>query len=102
MGRPRSGLQAILESFPEAEAIYFQPPPNLRMQYPCIVYKIDFDEKEFADNRPYTAAWRYQLTIIDRKPDSVLRDRVRDLPMSTFIRHFASDDLNHYIFQVYY
>ena len=33
--------------------VYFQPPTNIKLEYPCIVYKRDFADTEFADDNPY-------------------------------------------------
>jgi hypothetical protein len=39
---PRLQLQTLLETL--TEHVYFQPPENLKVQYPCIVYQRDFAE----------------------------------------------------------
>ena len=40
----RSGLDALLRSIVKqrcgSENVYYQPPANLRMKYPCICYKL--------------------------------------------------------------
>lgn len=93
-------LQQLLETL--APKVYFQPPPDLAMQYPCIVYHLDMSETEFADNRPYRRTPRYQVTIIDQDPDSPIPDKVADLPMCLFERHFTADNLHHYVFNLYF
>jgi hypothetical protein len=72
------------------------------MQYPAIVYEWDDTDTRFADNRPYRHIRRYQVTVIDRDPDSVIPDKVADLPMCTFNRAFSAEDLNHKIFDLYF
>jgi hypothetical protein len=96
----RLELQTLLESI--TENVYFQPPTKLKMQYPCIIYKRDNSRTEFADNRPYTHTKRYQVTVIDRNPDSELPDKVEDLPYCTFNRYFAAEGLNHYVFTLFF
>src|SRR4051812_34274733 len=66
----RLELQTLLESILALPNVYFQPPSNIQMQYPCIVYKRDDSQTDFADNRPYSRTKRYQVTVIDRNPDS--------------------------------
>lgn len=104
MGQSRLQLHQILKSFTdEVEGrSYFQPQPNVTMVYPAIVYILDFEDAKFADNKPYSRTDRYQVTIIDRDPDTVLRKKVGDLPMSRFRRSFATSGLNHYIFDLYF
>lgn len=102
MGR-RLQLQTLLESLiPTGSKVYFQPPENVKMVYPCIVYERDFAATAFADNSPYRHTKRYQVTIIDRDPDSEIPEKVKLLPMSSFVRHFTEDGLHHDIYQLYF
>lgn len=82
--------------------VYFQPPANLTMQYPCIVYAHDNAKTEFAGNHPYSRAKRYQVTVIDRNPDTVIPDDIAQLPLSNLNRVFTADNLHHYVFNLYY
>jgi hypothetical protein len=100
MGQPRSELQAILVTF--CNHVYFQPPPSIQMSYPCIVYTRDFEDTQFAGNLPYRRDKRYQVTVIDEDPDSLIPDKVGQLPKSAFIRSFVADKLNHDVFSVYF
>lgn len=82
--------------------VYFQPPSASAMSYPCIVYQLDNRQTEFADNNMYRSVKRYQVTIIDLDPDSVIPDKVADLPTCTFDRFFVADNLNHFVFTLYF
>lgn len=96
----RLQLQTLLETI--TEYVYFQPPTNIQMQYPCIVYARDDSHTEFAGNRPYTRTKRYQITVIDRNPDSELPDKVEELSLCSFDRYFATDNLNHFVFNLFF
>lgn len=96
----RLQLHQLLETF--AEHVYFQPPTNIVLQYPCIIYKRDFAHTEFADDKPYNHKLRYMVTIIDRDPDSEIPDKVASLPMSLFNRFYTADNLNHDVYNVYF
>lgn len=96
----RLQLQTLLETI--TEHVYFQPPVNIQMQYPCITYARDSSQVNFADNRPYSHTKRYQVTVIDRNPDSELPDKVEELPLSSFNRFFAANNLNHYVFNLFF
>jgi hypothetical protein len=98
----RLQLQTLLEDVLGSEQVYFQPPANVQMQYPCIVYKRDNAITKFAGNNPYHYTNRYMVTVIDRNPDSEIPDKVAALPMSLFNRFFAADNLNHDVFNVYF
>lgn len=100
MARERLDLHTILLGI--TPNVYFQPPSNVRMRYPCIVYSRDDVRNDFADNLPYKTYKRYQVTIIDRDPDSELPDKVGALPLTAYDRFFASDDLNHDVYTLYF
>lgn len=72
------------------------------MQYPCIVYQLDNAHTEFAGNRPYMYVKRYQITVIDRNPDSDIPDEIAMLESALFDRHFTVDNLHHSVFTLYF
>lgn len=82
--------------------VYFQPPEGLVMVYPCIVYQRDYADTKFADNGVYSHVKRYQITVIDRNPDSDIPGKVAALPSCLFSRFFAADQLNHDIYNLYF
>lgn len=82
--------------------VYFQPPENIKLTYPCIVYRRDSANTQFADNRPYRNKKRYQVMVIDQDPDSPIPDKVADLPLCTFDRHYTAEYLNHDVFNLYF
>lgn len=99
MGR-RLDLQTLFESF--VDDVYFQPPANVQMMYPCIVYQRDHADTKFAGNAPYRYTKRYQVTVIDRDPDSLIPDKVAALPLCTYNRFFVADNLNHDVFSLFF
>jgi hypothetical protein len=84
------------------EHVYFQPPTNVQMQYPCIVYVRDGSHTDYADNEHYRLLKRYQVTVIDRNPDNNLPDQVEELSFCEFNRFFAADNLNHWVFTLFF
>lgn len=96
----RLSLQTLLEGL--APNVYFQPPTNLKLAYPCIIYKRDYAQTQFADNNPYSLTKRYMVTVIDRDPDSAIPDKVAALPMCIFNRFYTADNLNHDVFNLFF
>ena len=82
--------------------VYFQPPPTLLMKYPCIVYKRDYNNTEFADDKPYTHRKRYQVTVIDEDPDGEIPNAVEKLPMCIYDRFYTASNLNHDVFKLFF
>ena len=99
MGQRLELHAVLLEMCPN---VYFQPPAGLVMSFPAIVYARDRAETAFAGNLPYRNTKRYQVTVIDQDPDSLIPDKVAQLPMTTFDRWFAANNLNHDVFDVYF
>jgi len=98
----RVQLQTLFESLLGSENVYFQPPENIQLEYPCIIYKRDSANTEFAGNRPYRYVKRYQVMVIDRDPDSPIPDKIAELPMCTFDRFYTADLLNHDVFNLFF
>jgi hypothetical protein len=99
---PRLELQTKLEEILGSQNVYFQPPANVQMQYPCIVYSRDNSDATFAGNELYRYVKKYQVTHISRDPDSSIPDQVAALPMCTFNRFYTADNLNHDVFYLYH
>lgn len=82
--------------------VYFQPPDNITMQYPAIVYTLNDINTDYADDQPYTIKKQYSITIIDKNPDGLIPDKIGRLKTSAFRRHFTQNNLNHYVYNLYY
>lgn len=99
----RLEFQAMLEAALGSEMVYFQPPDDARMGYPCIVYEMDSADRKGADNIAYKWTPRYQVTFIRYgEPDSPVIQKLAELPLSSFSRHFATSGLNHDVFAIYH
>lgn len=98
----RLKLHNILIDILGTDKVYFQPPENCKIQYPCIIYKIKRIDSDFANDKPYSYQKQYQVTIIDKNPDSKLPDKLSELPKCYYETFFTSDNLNHYIFNIYF
>lgn len=82
--------------------VYYQPPESFKMVYPAIVYQRAAIQNKFADDTVYHQAIKYQVTVIDENPDSTIVASVSQLPSCRFDRHFASGNLNHDVFTIYF
>lgn len=80
---------------------YFQPPSNVSIGYPCIVYELDRIVKKRADNGVYLKTRRYQVKLITKNPDDPMVDALASMVHSEFERHYTADGLNHFVFTIY-
>lgn len=98
----RLGLDTALRAILPSGAIYFQPPENIKMVYPCIVYELSGINTWFANSLLYRYKKRYTVTVIDKNPDSLIPLKILHLPLCSFDRFFTFDNLNHTVFSIYY
>ena len=128
-------LKSLFDSEPH---VYFQPPPNVTLEYPCIIYKLVDIPAKYANNHRYIQKREYEVTVIDRDPVSPIREKIVSIMsdnmeenqewdpfnfetdydlhalllkilhgmgrlfVGRFTRFFVSDNLNHYVFRLYY
>lgn len=98
----RPDLQKLLTTILGSDNVYFQPPPTIRMKYPCIVYERTSGDTQFADNNPYTFRLRYKINLICRQPEQEVLAKLAALPMCTYDRFYVADGLNHDVFNLYF
>lgn len=100
---PRPDVHKLLKACFETEPhVYHQRPGKTGLKYPCIIYKLTDIPTKHADNDKYIQHREYQVTVIDEDPDSKLREKVAELKWCRFSRFFVEDNLNHYVFTLYY
>ena len=81
--------------------VYYQPPAGHQMTYPAIRYRRSAIENRTADNIPYILDTAYEVTVIDRDPDSIIVDKISKLPKCRHSSHYTSANLNHDRFIIY-
>ena len=82
--------------------VYFQPPSTVRMKYPAIVYALDDIQNTFANDGVFLSAKKYLVTVIDADPDNQIVDKIAEMPTSRFNRYYTKDNLNHYVFEIFF
>ena len=91
----------LVELF-DNDHVYYQPPENLKMEYPCIMYSKSDITSRHADNINYVNKTSYEIVVIDKHPDNVVIEKILELPLSSYDRHYISDNLNHDVIRIYY
>lgn len=84
------------------DRVYFQPPSNVRLSYPCIIYSLSDIDTKFADNIPYLHQRKYSVQVIDKNPDSAIREGMLHLKRCSFDRQYTADNLYHWVFTIFY
>ena len=94
-------LQTIFEEILGSRNVYFQPPASVQMKYPAIVYSLKDLDVRRANDELYTFKTAYEVTLIDKNPESGFVEKIIKLPYCSFDRSYVADNLNHFVFTIY-
>lgn len=100
--RSRLDLHDILCDILGTRNAYFQAPESTKMKYPAIRYSLSDIDNQHADDSPYIQSRVYQLIVIDKDPDSIVADKVAGLSQCSMDRSYTADNLNHFVFTLYF
>lgn len=98
----RLELQTKFEEMLGSRNVYYQPPENLKMEYPAIRYSKSNIRSHYADDVKYSNFTCYEIIVIDKRPDNQVIEKILSLPLSSFDRRYVSDNLNHDVITLYY
>lgn len=99
----RLTLHAKLIEILGSNNVYFQPPESVKMGYPCIRYQKAKPREDHADNRVYFKRDHYELTVIDKNPDTDIPERLQEvLEYCSIDRYYVSNNLTHCALDLYY
>lgn len=100
--KSRLDLQIELEEILGSRHVYYQPPENLKIEYPAIIYSVNDYIGINADNIKYNNVTQYQIIVVDKKPDNAAIQKILEKPLSSFDRHYSYNNLNHDVITLYY
>ena len=98
----RTNLQADLERILGSRNVYYQPPESVKINYPAIIYSCSDIDVRHANDKTYMMTRRYEIIVIDKKPDNSVIDILLQLPLCSYDRHYVSDNLYHDVLTLYY
>ena len=101
MSKTRLELQTTLEAI--CDNVYFQPPRDNRMSYPCIKYDLSRIRLAHANNKVYNHKKRYTVTYITKDPDDpVIEEILYIFPQISWDRQYKSNNLYHNVYELYF
>lgn len=100
-------LQDILETYGEGNRkdVYFQPPESIMMSYPAITYELSGVKDNKSNNSTFFMGKEYAVTYMTNDPDlgnKIIEIFLEHFRFCRFSRSFCSQNLNHYIFNIYH
>lgn len=85
------------------ENVYFQPPSNIQMVYPCIVYHKNPNFKRYGDNMIFIRKEVYQVKIIETDPESSIGNDMEEyFEYCSIVQVFTQDSLHHTVLRLYF
>lgn len=99
--RTRSELHEALCNILGTRNVYYQPPESVKIIYPAIVYNKSSIETTRASDSAYTFNYRYDILVIDKKPDNRIIEELLKMPYCSYDRHYISDNLYHDALRIY-
>lgn len=94
-------LLHLLRKAVDHDRVYFQPPENLKLGYPAIVFHLTKIKVDHADDVPYKGAREYMITLISRDPEPDALEEILKIPYTTLDSTYISDGMNHFVFTNY-
>ena len=98
----RLDLQSKLEELLDSNEVYYKPPKNIMMSYPAIRYSLKDIVLKRADDSSYAKRNRYEVIVIDKKPDNLAISKLLDLPYCSYDRQYIADNLYHDVLILYW
>lgn len=100
--KTRIDLQSKLEELLGSSNVYYQSPPSAGMKYPAIKYSKSKLENTHADNKKYVTSTRYELIVIDKRPDNPVIQKLMELPYCSHDRPYKAENLYHDVLTLYW
>jgi hypothetical protein len=98
----RKDLNEILVTILGSSNVYFQPPENVKLTYPCIIYVRDDIQVLRASNVLHKISKKYTITLIGNDVDTDLPERLLELETVSFDRRYIKDGLVHDVLSLFY
>lgn len=81
---------------------YFDPPMELKMNYPAIRYKRTRIDKVYANNIAYMCRTPYELIVISKNSNDEYVTKLLELPYCSYVRQYTFNGLRHDVLNIYH
>ena len=90
----RVSLQRKLESLGDiTHKVYYQPPDDITIEYPCIIYERSNIKNTSADDTVYQQTYSYNIIVAEKSPVSALVEEVSKLTGIRFLNHYVRNKI---------
>ena len=96
-------LGDILEEKFDVRNVYFNPPEDVKLQFPCFVYFRSSSHRILrANNTSYKFTQGYKVTFIGRRPDDSFIEEMTSRRYVGYNTSFMADGLVHDEYTIYF
>lgn len=81
--------------------VYFQPPENIKIVYPCIIYERQLFKPRYADDTMYSNNVCYKVILVDSKPNNENLNNLLIIKNSKYVNHYYKNSLHYDVFSIY-
>lgn len=81
--------------------VYYDPPENIKIKYPAIVYSRANIDTTKADNANYLTTVVYNATYIRKDDNDDILEQIIDRPYTQMGTHFVASNMHHDPFTIY-
>lgn len=83
--------------------VYFQPPENVKIKYPCIIYSKNAPRTRSSENKTYLVFDYYEIQLIEREAETDMDAKMLDhFSMIRVGRKYVYENLYHTTYSLYY
>ena len=98
----RLNLHTILLKVIGNENVYFDPPSNMLLSYPCIKYNREKIDVKRADNTVYIKRNKYSISVIGTRDTDKAVSELLCLPYCTYNREYTVGGLTHTVLTIFF
>lgn len=91
----REGLHQFLVAILGSAEVYMDPPENLKMRYPAIVYTRTDVRQQYADDGVYLCSDKYEIVVVSRTPMHPATTKLLQTARVRFNKHYVVNGLHH-------
>ncbi len=96
----RIETQTYLETLLGSRNVYWQPPENLKLEYPAIVYSRGSLDNKTANNKVYFQGVPYDGVVISKDPEIAVIEKLSLLNNVSMSKPYVFDGLHHIPFTI--
>ena len=97
-------LKEDLKKILGVNKVYYEPPTDVKLTYPCLKANRSRRDVKYASNKPYIKDESFTIYFITRdvKTAPAVLNQLEELPYCTYDTEYIADGLHHYVYKITY